>query len=295
MSITIVGPSSLTLQPSDQQLTQPYGFQGGGSAPQWSVRVLSYGDLSPSEVQVSISATGVLTVTLADGVEVDPATQLELRITAVGRGNNRDTLDVTVQIPTGNVPCFVSGTLIETPDGPKPVEQLQVGQLVRAMDGRLVEVTWIGDRFFNRSDLEKYDWLRPICIRENAFGPGRPSRDLFVSPQHRICIFGWRSELFFGEEKILVPACFLVDDVNVVRVDDLRPVHYFHFMTDQHEIVLAEGLATETLFPGDMALAGFDAEKRRELQAFLNGVAQAQEPKTAGRCLRKYEAKLLLA
>ncbi len=295
MSITIIGPSTLTLQPSDQQLTQAYGFQGGGSSPTWSVQVTNSGGLTENvDFFVTISSSGVLTVTLADGLQIDSATQIGLRITAIGQGNNRDTQDVTVQIPAGNVPCFVAGTLIEGADGPIAVEDLRVGQLVRTQTNGLAKVLWIGDRKFGAGDLEQCEWLRPICIRKSSFGPGQPSRDLFVSPQHRICLSGWRAELLFGEEKVLVPASFLVDEIKVFRVDDLQPVHYFHFIVDKHEIVFAEGLAAETLFPGDMALAGFETEKRRELCAFLDGVASDQEVSTAGRCLRKYEAKVLL-
>lgn len=32
--------------------------------------------------------------------------------------------------------CFVDGTLIETPDGPVPVEALRTGDMVRIHDGR---------------------------------------------------------------------------------------------------------------------------------------------------------------
>jgi hypothetical protein len=66
-----------------------------------------------------------------------------------------------------------------------------------------------------------------------------PVRDLFVSPDHAVFAEG-----------VLIPARFLVNGEGVVQVPcDL--VRYFHVATQTHDVVLAEGLACETLLDLD--------------------------------------------
>ncbi len=294
MSITISGPSNLTLQPSDKFVTANYFAAGGGRPIVWSVNNIDYGGLDPADVTVEIDQFGILRVTLADGTVVPPGTTVTFNVRAVGRGNNQAEYPVSVDISPGTVPCFVEGTLIATENGPVPVEDLRVGQKVKTFEGRFAPISWIGERRFEAAELEMHPWLRPIQIKPDAFGPGTPNRDLFVSPQHKLCLSGWQAELFFGESEILVPACFLINGDSVCRVDNLNPVRYFHFVLDRHEIIFAEGLAAETLCIGQMALAGFDKEQRRELQAFLSGVDENLHQIPVALSLKRREAQILL-
>ena len=43
------------------------------------------------------------------------------------------------------------------------------------------------------------------------------------------------------------------------------PVTYVHLMTERHEVIFAEGIATETFWPGPEAIRGLSAEDLREL------------------------------
>ena len=74
------------------------------------------------------------------------------------------------------------------------------------------------------------------------------------------------AELFYGSPEVLVPAKALVDGAGI-RAVPMRQARYFHLMFAQHEIVFAEGVASESLFAGAMALAAFDAVTRAELYA----------------------------
>lgn len=146
--------------------------------------------------------------------------------------------------------CFVAGTRIACPDGLRPVEEIAPGDLVCDVDGAVHEVVWSGGQML---DLAGDPARRaPVLIPQNAFGPGRPARDLYVSQQHRLMLSDWRTELLFGEERLLVPAVALVGDR--LRLDYSRSrIRYHHILCRSHVVLLAEGLPAESLLPGPVA------------------------------------------
>lgn len=78
--------------------------------------------------------------------------------------------------------CFVAGTLIETADGPRPVEALQPGDLVLTRDHGLQPLVWVGQSQIDAARLDSCPNLRPIVIEPGALGRGLPQRPLTVSP-----------------------------------------------------------------------------------------------------------------
>lgn len=150
-------------------------------------------------------------------------------------------------------PCFVQGSLIDTPDGPKPVETLKTGDWVETYDNGPQQIRWIGRKFFPAAVLDHAPAFRPIKIAPHTFGPNQPYRTSYVSPQHRIVIEDWRAAMFFGEDEILVPAKKLVNDLTIRSERMADGVTYFHILFDRHEIVWADGLKSESYFLGDTA------------------------------------------
>ena len=106
-------------------------------------------------------------------------------------------------------PCFAAGTRIETGRGMVPVEQIQVGDLVRTLDSGLQPVRWRGSR-----GIDALDKRAPIRFAPGAIGN---AREMLVSPQHKILVSGWRAELFFGEDEVLVAAVHLVNADTIHR------------------------------------------------------------------------------
>jgi hypothetical protein len=190
--------------------------------------------------------------------------------------------------------CVVRGTLIATPGGEVPVEELRPGDLVLTADGREEPIRWIASRHLSRQDLAAEPSFRPIRIAAGAFGDGRPARDLRVSPQHRVFLTGWHAQLLFGEDSVLVPAKGLVDDCGI-GVDHARDeVDYFHLLFDRHEVILTEGLPTESFFPGPHALSEIAGAAREELLRLFPEFAENAAPfDPAGPGLRSWEARLL--
>ena len=86
--------------------------------------------------------------------------------------------------------CFTRGTWIETPTGPRLIEELQQGDLVMTVDDGPQPIKMIvGDSFRAVGDFA------PIRFAKGAIGNDAP---LVVSPQHRMLIMGWQAELYFG-------------------------------------------------------------------------------------------------
>ncbi|SIS84773.1 Hint domain-containing protein [Phaeovulum vinaykumarii] len=70
------------------------------------------------------------------------------------------------------IPCFVAGTRIDTPTGPRPVEDLRAGDLVRVRDGAALPVLWAGQSLAGRAALDADPRMRAIEIRAGALGSG---------------------------------------------------------------------------------------------------------------------------
>jgi T5SS/PEP-CTERM-associated repeat protein/autotransporter passenger strand-loop-strand repeat protein len=138
--------------------------------------------------------------------------------------------------------CFAAGTRIETVDGPVAVEELRVGDEVRTVLGGPGRIVWVGSRAV---DCTRHPWpetVWPVRVSAGAFGPEMPRRDLFLSPDHAVFV-----------DSILVPVKHLLNG-STVRQVKRRRVEYHHVELACHDVVLAEGLPTETyLDTGDRA------------------------------------------
>ncbi|MEZ5687024.1 MAG: Hint domain-containing protein, partial [Paracoccaceae bacterium] len=235
--------------------------------------------LASGEV-VTLNADGTLTIATDSPEEVASFTY-----TVASTTGHTDTGFVTVD----TVPCFVAGTLIDTPEGPRPVESLRVGDLVLTQDDGAQPLRWVGARRVAATGS-----FAPIRIRAGRFGA---ERDLLVSPQHRVLVRDPLAALMFGEAEVLVAAKDLVDGASVT-VEDGGEVTYLHLLFDRHQVIFSEGMATESFLPGPQVLGGLEAAVQAEICALFPEI----DPKTghgygpaARQLLRAYEARLLLA
>ncbi len=178
--------------------------------------------------------------------------------TADGSGNNNPNPGGTgfdLTFPT--VVCFASGTLIDTPSGPRFIENLTIGDRVLTADNGIQPIRWIGKKALSGTQIVNH--LRPVRIPKNAFGLGHPSRDIFLSPQHRVLVSGWQVQQAFAQSEVLVPAKAIFPQV------DVSEVTYYHLAFDRHEILHSSGLQSESFHPGEMAIAALDEPCRSEL------------------------------
>lgn len=156
--------------------------------------------------------------------------------------------------------CFCSGTMIDTPHGPRLVERLRPGDLVLTLDNGPQPIRWVGSRTVKTNEN-----TAPVEFRPGAFGNDAP---LLVSPQHRMLQKSHLSELYFGASEVLVPAISLIDGENVLQ----RPTGlatYHHVMFDTHQIVSSNGIHSESYHPGAHSLPGLEERAREELFSIL--------------------------
>ncbi|WP_299908526.1 Hint domain-containing protein [uncultured Paracoccus sp.] len=170
--------------------------------------------------------------------------------------------------------CFVSGTLIETIQGLKPVEQLQTGDMVRTKDNGYKPILWIGSQTVALAGQPDKRFL-PVRISAGALGSGFPETDLYVSQQHRILVRSRIVRNVIGTDEALVPAKKLLDAEGIDLVTDCDEVTYIHILFDQHEIVYSNGAETESFYAGPCALEAIGAEARAEVMALFPELADA--------------------
>ena len=187
-------------------------------------------------------------------------------------------LTVTSEInPTGGssrdyatfVTCFCDDTWIETAQGPQAVQNLKDGDVLRTQDGRLKEVLRVFRRYISPRELRQNARLRPVRIMQGALGQGLPVRDTWVSRQHRICLSSPICRRMFGRDEVLVSAIKLTELPGVFVDTDISEVTYHHILMREHEIIFANGAATESLYLGAMTLAGLPDDAMREIRAIF--------------------------
>lgn len=131
--------------------------------------------------------------------------------------------------------CFAAGTRIATDHGEVAVEALAVGGRVRVLLGEGWEpIRWIGRRTVDCAHHPAPAQVWPVRVRAGAFGPGRPRRDVFLSPDHAVYV-----------NEVLIPVRYLLtgDSIAQVQVDT---VAYYHLELAAHDVILAEGLPAES-------------------------------------------------
>jgi hypothetical protein len=198
--------------------------------------------------QVTLNADGTFTV-VGDGDDETVYFNYSVEDTA----GNTDTAIVEVV----QVPCFVASTLIDTPKGAVAVEDLRAGHMVTTLDAGPQMIRWIGHRTVTATGPH-----RPIRIGTGQFGA---TRDLLLSPQHRVMVAHYWAELLFGQTEVLVKAKDLVNDLSIRPCHDLTTVTYFHFLFDSHHIVTANGVSCESYLPGPNTMQHFDAGTQAEI------------------------------
>lgn len=180
-----------------------------------------------------------------------------------------------------SMPCYGRGTLILTAKGRIPVEDLRVGDLVRTADAGLQPVRWVGSRKLSILDILTSPHLIPIRVSKGALGAGLPERDLILSPQHRVIARGKVVERMFDADEVLVAAKHLTELPGVNLARDMQNVEYFHVMFDDHQIIFADGVASESLYSGAEALNSMNDAARAEIFEIFPELAEPVSAKPA--------------
>ena len=137
----------------------------------------------------------------------------------------------------GSPNCFLAGSLIATPSGERCVEDLRPSDLVLTREGNAVPVLF---NFHQRVKIRPIcpERLQPVRIRSGALGPKLPHSDLTLTGDHGVVI-----------DDVIINAAVLVnnDTIDWVPLEELIDgFTVYHIETENHEIILANGLYSET-------------------------------------------------
>jgi hypothetical protein len=229
---------------------------------------------------VTVNADGTLTVLSDADVETAYFTY------TVDNGlGQQDTAIVQVD----QMPCFVAGTLIDTPDGAVPVEDLRAGDMVLTLDDGPQPLRWVGSKA-----IAAQGNFAPLRIKAGSYGA---TEDVLLSPQHRVLVCNVWAELLFGETEVFVKAKDLVNHKTVRREERNSDVTYVHLLFDDHQILYSHGLLSESYLPGPMMRNIFSDECCAEIYALFPELAHIDSSGWAAArpILKTYEAQLLQA
>jgi len=146
--------------------------------------------------------------------------------------------------------CFLRGTKIRTLDGDRNIEDLVPGDVLPTLLGGNRRIQWVARHSYRKGDAEK-PWVedvRPIRIMRSAIAPGVPSRDLYLSGEHRLYVDG-----------MLVRACNLVNGTTILvdAAEQWDELEYFNLKLERHDVVFAEDLTCESLLEVRETAANF--------------------------------------
>jgi hypothetical protein len=178
------------------------------------------------------------------------------------------------------IPCFLSGTKILTNQGEKEVESLKIGDMVLTRDNGFKPILWVSRMLLTG---DKANLHAPYKIPRHHFQQNVPHTELFVSPNHKILIT-WANELLFDRE--------VLSEAKHHGFDRLyeNEVVYYHFMFDQHELVVSNGAWTESF---QLTGANIDTEQAQELFDIFENDFKGEPFVSARTVLKKHEAALI--
>ena len=134
---------------------------------------------------------------------------------------------------------FTRGTHITLASGEqRKIEELSIGDKVLTRDDGPQEVRWVG-----QTTLRAVGEFAPVVIKKGAL---HNENDLVVSPDHRIFVYQRQDKLGAGRSEVLVKVRHLINDTSVCQQDG-GFVDYFQLLFDDHQIIYAEGIASESL------------------------------------------------
>jgi len=141
--------------------------------------------------------------------------------------------------------CFAAGTMIATPAGEQTIETLQAGDMILTADGGKTEVVWLARQTIGLHHGPSAK-RAPVRIRAGALGN---HSDLIVTADHGMIVDG-----------LVINASALVNGTTidwVAEADIPAGFTVYHVETTAHDVVLANGAASET-FIDAAGRQGFD-------------------------------------
>lgn len=159
--------------------------------------------------------------------------------------------------------AFAHGVILNSAAGPIAIEDVMPGDTLMCASGRMATVRWKGAiTLVPGAPTVSGDPDQLVRVTPDAFGLGKPSRDVLLGPSARRLDRDAAARAVTGSEAALVPLRAQSDGVSIIDVTPVTPVRVYHLVCDRHETVIAGGLEIETYHPGPDATYSLTSEMR---------------------------------
>ncbi len=142
--------------------------------------------------------------------------------------------------PLLSVSGLTRGTLIQTANGPQPIETLQLGDMVETENASLQPL-----RSLSRQKMLGSTSTYPVLIAAGVIG-NRSA--MIVAPMQRVVSSGPKDEPVSKQLSALVEARHLVNGTTVTRGDTQR-IEYLNLGFDAPQMIVAQGALVESDLP----------------------------------------------
>ncbi|MEW9299328.1 Hint domain-containing protein [Acetobacter oryzifermentans] len=229
---TVTAPVSFGSSPSNPDLYNTLKITNNN-------QVLKVENLSPRD-KVIFDDGNTSTLHLSDdGTQIlDQSGTVKANVTLA---KGYDASDYHFDGNTLTVTCFLTGSMIRTSKGDVAVEDIQIGDKLVAFDWKnnkdiVRPVVWVGKaRAVVQPELHDDEAGWPVRILKDAIADGVPYKDMLITAEH--C-------LFFRDR--FVPVRMLVNGVSIFYDKSITSYDYYHVETEQHSVITADGMLTES-------------------------------------------------
>ncbi|WP_242494354.1 Hint domain-containing protein [Loktanella sp. IMCC34160] len=147
--------------------------------------------------------------------------------------------------------AFARGTLFQTEDGPRAVEDLLPGDRVKTADRGFQPLIWKGSCSLIANIPEQASKLRSLVrVSADSLGFGRPGRDIVLGPSARLFHSSEGVRTMTGRPTAVVPVRDFADGVNIVDLTPQTAVQVYHLGFEEQERLVADGIELESFHPG---------------------------------------------
>ena len=108
-------------------------------------------------------------------------------VMTVGSSADRDEVCDDNRPVKWDLPGFTGQVRVRTAFGDLPIQSLRIRDEIHTASGGIARVEWIDQLHIDEDFLRKHSGAQPIRIPADAFGIGRPMKDMTVSPCQQIC------------------------------------------------------------------------------------------------------------
>ncbi|QPH54650.1 Hint domain-containing protein [Pontivivens ytuae] len=165
---------------------------------------------------------------------------------ALFQSQPRDLQEQVTRRPV-DLPGFAAGTRVATPSGPVDVAALKVGDLVRTLDHGTAPLRRV--ERWTCSLWRTSPASRLIQVKAGSLGAGRPAVDLMLSANQCVMISDPGCVALFGTAEVLVPVGLLTGLRGISTVFNRFSTDYVTLVTEEHELLMADGLEVATPYP----------------------------------------------